>query len=387
MKKQQIPLKNSLLLLLTATIWGVAFVAQSVGMDYVGGFTFNMARSLIGSAVLLPVIWFMGRNSSKKAEEAQGSGSRKDLLWGGLACGILMCLASNFQQFGIKYTTVGKAGFITACYIVLVPILGLFLKKKCSPFIWLAVAMSVAGLYLLCITDGFSIGKGDILVLICAACAVILCPKTEEAVGVFQGFSKETSGSEVKKWIPFIGGLFLLFFFSQILTSIFNVLVPIYAKQMGRLELASVFLMVVTAAMLVIRIGIPALLRKMGFRRFVMTGCILYVAGILCCLAAESVCTGIMMISGGILGGVASGIFMSVFHIKMLSVVPEELYGKVNIIFLLAIDFSLIVSGTFWSLLVNRFGLHEAFCLAAVMGLLPGLCCIVKPKSLCRSAE
>ena len=168
MKKQQIPLKNSLLLLLTATIWGVAFVAQSVGMDYVGGFTFNMARSLIGSAVLLSVIWFMGRNSSKKAEEAQGSSSRKDLLWGGLACGILMCLASNFQQFGIKYTTVGKAGFITACYIVLVPILGLFLKKKCSPFIWLAVAMSVAGLYLLCITDGFSIGKGDILVLICA---------------------------------------------------------------------------------------------------------------------------------------------------------------------------------------------------------------------------
>ena len=168
MKRQQIPLKNSLLLLLTATIWGVAFVAQSVGMDYVGGFTFNMARSLIGSAVLLPVIWFMGRNSSKKAEEAQGSSSRKDLLWGGLACGILMCLASNFQQFGIKYTTVGKAGFITAWYIVLVPILGLFLKKKCSPFIWLAVAMSVAGLYLLCITDGFSIGKGDILVLICA---------------------------------------------------------------------------------------------------------------------------------------------------------------------------------------------------------------------------
>lgn len=168
MKKQQIPLKNSLLLLLTATIWGVAFVAQSVGMDYVGGFTFNMVRALIGSAVLLPVIWFMGRNSSKKAEEAQGSSSRKDLLWGGLACGILMCLASNFQQFGIKYTTVGKAGFITACYIVLVPILGLFLKKKCSPFIWLAVAMSVAGLYLLCITDGFSIGKGDILVLICA---------------------------------------------------------------------------------------------------------------------------------------------------------------------------------------------------------------------------
>lgn len=168
MKKQQIPLKNSLILLLTAAIWGVAFVAQSVGMDYVGGFTFNAVRSLIGSVVLLPLIWFLNRSKSRKAEKEQEAGSRRDLICGGLACGILLCLASNFQQFGIKYTTVGKAGFITACYIVLVPILGLFLKKKCSPFIWLAVAMSVAGLYLLCITDGFSIGKGDILVLICA---------------------------------------------------------------------------------------------------------------------------------------------------------------------------------------------------------------------------
>lgn len=87
---------------------------------------------------------------------------------GGIACGICLCLASNFQQFGIKYTTVGKAGFITACYIVIVPIIGLFLKKKCSPFIWAAVIMALIGLYLLCITDDFSIGKGDILVLICA---------------------------------------------------------------------------------------------------------------------------------------------------------------------------------------------------------------------------
>jgi len=114
------------------------------------------------------LIWFLGRSGDRKEGKAQESGSRKDLICGGLACGIFLCLASNFQQFGIKYTTVGKAGFITACYIVLVPIFGLFLKKKCSPFIWVAVAMSVAGLYLLCITDGFSIGKGDILVLICA---------------------------------------------------------------------------------------------------------------------------------------------------------------------------------------------------------------------------
>lgn len=169
MKKQEIPLRNSFLLLLTAAIWGVAFVAQSVGMDYVGAFTFNAVRCLIGAVVLLPVIWVMDRQKPKVTlNETEKKASRKTLLLGGLSCGILLCLASNFQQFGIKYTTVGKAGFITACYIVIVPILGLFLKKKCSPYIWAAVVMAVLGLYLLCITDGFSIGKGDFLVLICA---------------------------------------------------------------------------------------------------------------------------------------------------------------------------------------------------------------------------
>ena len=140
MKKQTIPLKNSLILLLTATIWGVAFVAQSVGMDYVGGFTFNAVRSIIGSIVLLAVILFLDRQKTPavRTEEEKKSG-QKTLLMGGIACGICLCLASNFQQFGIKYTTVGKAGFITACYIVIVPILGLFLKKKCSPYIWGAV--------------------------------------------------------------------------------------------------------------------------------------------------------------------------------------------------------------------------------------------------------
>ena len=107
------------------------------------------------------------KSKTAPTEEEKKSG-QKTLLMGGIACGICLCLASNFQQFGIKYTTVGKAGFITACYIVIVPILGLFLKKKCSPYIWGAVVMALIGLYLLCITDGFSIGKGDILVMICA---------------------------------------------------------------------------------------------------------------------------------------------------------------------------------------------------------------------------
>lgn len=172
MKEQTTPtfqLKNSLILLLTATIWGIAFVAQSVGMDYVGAFTFNSVRSIIGGIVLLPVIFFLDkRKPACTLSEAEQKKQKKTLLTGGICCGILLCLASNFQQVGIQYTTVGKAGFITACYIILVPIFGLFLKKKCSSYIWVAVVLTVIGLYLLCINEGFSIGKGDFLIVICA---------------------------------------------------------------------------------------------------------------------------------------------------------------------------------------------------------------------------
>lgn len=165
-------IKNSLLLLLTACIWGVAFVAQSVGMDYVEPFTFNCVRSIIGGLVLIPCIWFLDY-LSKKEKRGEKSAEKlrteqKTLLTGGICCGIVLFLASNFQQFGVKYTTVGKAGFITACYIVIVPLLGLFFKKRCSPLIWLSVALALTGLYLLCITESFHIGTGDILVFICA---------------------------------------------------------------------------------------------------------------------------------------------------------------------------------------------------------------------------
>ena len=182
MKKQQIPLKNSLILLLTATIWGIAFVAQSEGGEAVGPLTFNATRNIIGSLVLIPVILLLNKinpqsNSADFAESVRqpmaSSGSspfsrNKTLIAGGIICGICLCLASNFQQFGIQYTSVGKAGFLTACYIIIVPILGLFMKKKCSPFIWVAVVMALIGLYLLCITDGFSVGKGDLLVMVCS---------------------------------------------------------------------------------------------------------------------------------------------------------------------------------------------------------------------------
>ena len=167
-------LKNAILLFITAAIWGVAFVAQSVGMDYVGPLTFNCVRSLMGGVVLIPLCLFMDRrkhaaeNGSAESQAARAA-ERKTLITGGICCGLALCLASNFQQVGIQNTTVGKAGFTTACYIVIVPVIGLFFGKKCSPFMALAVVLSLAGLYLLCMTGGNGgINRGDILVLICA---------------------------------------------------------------------------------------------------------------------------------------------------------------------------------------------------------------------------
>lgn len=177
--------KSPALLFLTAVVWGVAFVAQSVGMDYVGPFTFNCVRCLIGAAVLVPCIWFLDRwkqrqdgvqngalnrrsvNTSGKMTEEQ-SETRRMLLTGGICCGLALFVASNLQQIGIQYTTVGKAGFITALYIVMVPVFGIFLKKRAGIRVWISVALAVAGLYLLCITDRLALGKGDILVLLCA---------------------------------------------------------------------------------------------------------------------------------------------------------------------------------------------------------------------------
>lgn len=160
-------IKNGIMLVLTAFIWGTAFVAQSVGMDYLGPFTFNGVRSLIGGAALLPCIWLFQKGKGK-ATEKPSRGARKELIAGGIASGLLLFAASSLQQIGIQYTTAGKAGFITAFYIVIVPVLGIFLHKKISGKVWGAVAIALAGLYFLCITEKFAVGKGDILIFLCA---------------------------------------------------------------------------------------------------------------------------------------------------------------------------------------------------------------------------
>lgn len=157
-------LASNLMLLLTAAIWGSAFVAQSMGMDFIEPFTFNGIRNIVGGLALLPVLFFMRKKSGVKP----AAGVTRQTWIGGLWCGVVLFIASSFQQFGLVEADAGKAGFITALYIVIVPICGLFFKKLVRPIVWLAVAIAAAGLYLLCIKQGASIERGDFLVLCCA---------------------------------------------------------------------------------------------------------------------------------------------------------------------------------------------------------------------------
>ena len=161
----KISVKGSFLLFLAAFIWGVAFVAQSVGMDYMGPFSFNGARFLMGSVVLLPLAMARRRKDKEKGIARAGL---KVTLAGGCCCGVALCAAALFQQFGVMYTTVGKAGFITALYIVIVPIMGIFLGKKVTKKVWGGAALAAFGMYLLCMGERFALSKGDAYVFVCA---------------------------------------------------------------------------------------------------------------------------------------------------------------------------------------------------------------------------
>lgn len=156
--------KSSFLLFITASIWGLSFVSQSKGMEYMHPFTFNGARCLIGALVLFLYILAAGKVFGKKAQTIDW----KLTLRAGFWCGMALTVASMFQQYGIAYTSVGKAGFITTLYIIFVPVAGIFFRKKVAPVVWLAAVVAAVGMYLLCMTEGFSVGKGDILVFICA---------------------------------------------------------------------------------------------------------------------------------------------------------------------------------------------------------------------------
>ena len=170
---QKTQLRGVLMLLATAFIWGSSFVAQSVGMESVEAFTFNGIRTLMGAAVLLPFILIRDRLQAKRTD-APSPGSRRatrrQLLISGSLLGVVLCGASNFQQFAFNYSTSGKIAFITAFYMLFVPIIGLFIGKRIPALTWGCVLIGTVGLYFLCIgPDGFSsINFGDVLTLICA---------------------------------------------------------------------------------------------------------------------------------------------------------------------------------------------------------------------------
>ena len=183
-------LKGEIYLFICTILWGGAIVAQSMGSDLVEAFTFNCLRSLIGSLVLVPVILYNRHHTGVSAFRGD---SLKVLLRGGIICGFLLAVSINLQQLGVGYvdTTglteaeialqdkadVGKVGFLTAMYLVIVPILEIFMGKKARPKVYINVVLAVAGMYLLCIKEGFSINKGDLYVIACAFCFAlqILC--------------------------------------------------------------------------------------------------------------------------------------------------------------------------------------------------------------------
>ena len=160
-------LKGSIALLTCTVIWGFAFIAQSVGMDLIGPFTFQMVRCLLAVALLVPLSFLLdiGKCSMKESFEKW----KNPKLWkASILCGIALFVASGLQQMGLVYTDPGKAGFITAMYIVLVPVLGLFLGQKCGITVWISVALAVIGLYLLSCLGVSSVNIGDLLLMGCA---------------------------------------------------------------------------------------------------------------------------------------------------------------------------------------------------------------------------
>lgn len=179
------------MLVLTAMVWGGSFVAQKSGMELIGPFAFNGIRTIIGGILLIPLIMVLDRMKSKKQasapavkadaadsalSEADKKNDQKLLITGSICCGLALLVAGMLQQIGMMYTTAGKAGFITALYVVLVPIFGRILGKKIRPLIWLCVLASAFGLYLLCMpaSGGFGhINKGDLIVLACALCFAV----------------------------------------------------------------------------------------------------------------------------------------------------------------------------------------------------------------------
>ena len=159
---------GTLMLLLATVIWGSAFVAQRMGNDHIQPFTFQALRSLLGALALLPVILVFDQVKKRKNPQPKKPGHTRQLLVGGGLCGLALFVAINLQQFGLVETSAGKAGFLTTLYILIVPIYGLFLGHRPRAGLWVSVLIAGAGLYLLSVTEQFTIKTGDLLLIACA---------------------------------------------------------------------------------------------------------------------------------------------------------------------------------------------------------------------------
>ena len=195
-----------LLLLITSLIWGFAFVAQSNAADSIGPLTYNGVRMLIGAMALLPLTY------KKLKVHLKDKTYTKKLVKAGILCASCLGCASVLQQAGIAYTTAGKAGFITSLYMLIVPIISLFLGKRISKKVWTCVFAGIVGAYLLSMNEGFTIAKGDFLVLLCAIVFAL-------HIMVIDHFGKDVDGVELSQMQFFFAGIvcfILMFFFEDV---------------------------------------------------------------------------------------------------------------------------------------------------------------------------
>ena len=162
---------GNILLILTAFIWGTAFVGQRQGMEHMGPITFNACRMALAALTIGTASFVLRKRDARKQQDMSEQSRkeyRKNTVIGGICCGFFLTLAALFQQMGMVYTTAGKGGFITAMYILLVPVINWILfKRKSRPLVWIAVLMGIVGIYLLCVTEGFILEKGDALIMVC----------------------------------------------------------------------------------------------------------------------------------------------------------------------------------------------------------------------------
>lgn len=219
-------IRGNLMLLLTAFIWGLAFVAQISGAKEIGAFTFNFSRNIVAGFSLLVLIW-LWPYIMKKPKEKESQAINKSTIIGGVICGITLTIAMSFQQLGLsgaRATTAGKGGFITALYIVIVPLAGIFIGKKVKLKTWLCVLLATIGLYLLSIEEGFSIQIGDLLVLISAFFYAL-------HILVIDNFSPKSNGVKLSMIQFFvaaiISGIIMIMIEEVSFGSILNSIIPI----------------------------------------------------------------------------------------------------------------------------------------------------------------